>query len=41
MKIKCLIAKVMLIMSLFAALPLILHTDSCVYAASDELLDLE
>ena len=28
-------------MSLFAALPLSLHADSCVYAASDELLDLE
>lgn len=41
MKIKSIIAKVMLIMSLFVALPLILHTDSCVYAASDELLDLE
>ena len=41
MKIKSLIAKVLLIMSLFAALPLILHIDSCVYAVSDELLGLE
>ena len=41
MKIKSLIAKVLLIMSLVAALPLSLHADSCVYAASEELLDLE
>ena len=41
MKIKSLIAKVMLVMSLFAALPLILHADSCVYASREELLDLE
>lgn len=41
MKIKSLIAKVLLKMSLFAALPLILHIDSCVYAVSDELLGLE
>ena len=41
MRIKSIIAKGLLVMSLFAALPLILHTDSCVYAASDELLDLE
>jgi len=41
MKIKSIIAKVLLIMSLFVALPLILHADSCVYAASEELLDLE
>ena len=41
MRIKSIIAKVLLIMSLFAALPFILHADSCVYAASDELLDLE
>lgn len=41
MKIKSIIAKVLLIMSLFVALPLILHADSCVYAASEELLDFE
>ena len=41
MKIKSIIAKVLLIMSLFVALPLILHADSCVYAASEELFDLE
>lgn len=41
MKIKSIIVKVLLIMSLFVALPLILHADSCVYAASEELLDLE
>lgn len=41
MKIKSIIAKVLLIMSLFVALPLILHADSCVYAASEELLNLE
>lgn len=41
MKIKSIIAKALLIMSLFAALPLIFSQDNCVYAASEELLDLE
>lgn len=41
MKIKSIIAKALLIMSLFTALPLIFSQDNCVYAASEELLDLE
>ena len=41
MNIKSIIAKALLIMSLFAALPLIFSQDNCVYAASEELLDLE
>ena len=41
MKIKSIIAKALLIMSLFAALPLIFSQDNYAYAASDELLDLE
>ena len=41
MKIKSIIAKVLLMMSLFAALPLVFSQDNYAYAASDELLDLE
>lgn len=41
MKIKSLIAKVLLIMALFAVMPLVFHQDNYAYAASDELLDLE
>lgn len=39
MKIKSIIAKVLLIMSLFAALPLIFSQDN--YASREELLNLE
>ena len=41
MKIKSIIAKVLLIMSLFAVMPLVFPQDNYAYAASDELLDLE
>ena len=41
MKIKTIIAKALLIMSLFAVLPLIFSQDNYAYASSEELLDLE
>ena len=41
MKIKSLIAKVLLIMSLVTVMPLVFPQDNYAYAASDELLDLE
>lgn len=41
MKIKSIIAKVLLIMSLFAVLPLIFSQDNYAYASREELLDLE
>lgn len=41
MKIKSIIAKVLLMMSLFAALPLIFSQDNYAYASREELLDLE
>ena len=41
MKIKSLIAKVLLIMSLFAVMPLVFPQDNYAYAASDELLNLD
>ncbi len=41
MKIKSIIAKVLLIMSLFAVLLLIFSQDNYAYASREELLDLE
>ena len=41
MKIKSIIAKVLLMMSLFAALPLIFSQDHYAYASREELLNLE
>lgn len=41
MKIKSIIAKVLLMMSLFAALPLIFSQDNYAYASREELLNLE
>ena len=41
MKIKTIIAKALLIMSLFAVLPLIFSQDNYAYASREELLDLE
>lgn len=41
MKIKSIIAKVLLIMSLFAVMPLVFHQDNYAYASREELLDLE
>ena len=41
MKKERIIAKALLIMSLFAVLPFIFFQDNYAYAASDELLDLE
>ena len=41
MKIKSIIAKVLLMMSLFAALPLIFSQDNYEYASREELLNLE
>lgn len=41
MKIKSIIAKVLLMMSLFAALPLIFSQDNYAYTSREELLDLE
>lgn len=41
MKIKRIIAKALLMMSLFAALPLIFSQDNYAYASREELLNLE
>ena len=41
MKIKSIIAKVLLIMSLFAVMPLVFHQDNYAYASREELLNLE
>lgn len=41
MKIKSIIAKVLLIMSLFAVLPFIFSQDNYAYASREEFLDLE
>lgn len=41
MKIKSIIAKALLTISLFAIMPLVFSQDNYAYAVSDELLDLE
>ena len=41
MKIKSIIAKALLIMSLFAVMPLVFPQDNYAYASREELLDLE
>ncbi len=41
MKIKSIIAKALLIMSLFAFLPFVFSQDNYAYASREELLDLE
>ena len=41
MKIKSIIAKALLIMSLFVVMPLVFSQDNYAYASREELLDLE